>query len=142
MERLRTLRKKRGLTLRQLEDKTGIGKDAISEIERGQRQPRADTLARLAEGLGVSPQELLREVAHVSAGHVGHHFLTNDKGERMAVVLPLEEYEELLELAEGAAALRAADEALAGIERGEEPVPWKSVRDRIGSEYDPGRTGS
>jgi hypothetical protein len=32
--------------------------------------------------------------------------------------------------------LRAADEALAGIERGEAPVPWESVRDRIGSEHE------
>lgn len=65
-------------------------------------------------------------------------FLTNENGERTAVVLPIGEYEELLERLEDAEALREADEALAAIERGEEEViPWKKVRDRIGSEYDP-----
>lgn len=66
-------------------------------------------------------------------------FLTNEKGERMAVVLPIAEYEELLEiaeLAEDAVALREADEALGSMERGEKPVSWASVRDRIGSEYE------
>ena len=49
-------------------------------------------------------------------------FLTNDKGERTAVVLPLGVYEELLELAEDAEALREADEALGELERGEDEV--------------------
>jgi len=63
-------------------------------------------------------------------------FLTNEEGERTAVVLPLGEYEELLERLEDAEALREADEALAGIERGEKPVPWALVRDSIGTEYE------
>ena len=52
-------------------------------------------------------------------------FLVNDKGERTAVMLPIEEYEEMmerLELAEDAEALREADEALGEIERGEDEV--------------------
>lgn len=49
-------------------------------------------------------------------------FLTNEEGERTAVVLPIGEYEELLELAEDAEALRAADEALAEIASGEDEV--------------------
>lgn len=65
-------------------------------------------------------------------------FLINEKGERTAVLLPIGEYEELLERLEDAEALREADEALAGIPRGEKPVPWESVRDRIGSEYEDG----
>ena len=65
-------------------------------------------------------------------------FLTNEKGERTAVVLPIGEYEELMERLEDAEALREADEVLAAIERGEEEViPWERVRDRIGSEYNP-----
>lgn len=68
-------------------------------------------------------------------------FLTNENGERTAVVLPLEEYEELLERLEDAEALREADEALDGIARGEKPIPWESVRDRIGSEYEPDQAG-
>ena len=63
-------------------------------------------------------------------------FIFNEAGERVAVVLPLGEYEKLLELAEDAESLHDADEASSGIAHGEEPVPWESVRDRIGSEHD------
>ena len=49
-------------------------------------------------------------------------FITDEEGERTAVVLPIEEYEELLERLEDAEALRVADEALAEIERGEDEV--------------------
>ena len=47
-------------------------------------------------------------------------FITNEQGERTAVVLPIGEYEDLLERLEDAEALREADEALVAIERGEE----------------------
>ncbi len=93
----------------------------------------------MAEGLGVDTQELLREAAYASEGGRARRFLTNENGERTAVVLPIGEYEELLELAEDAEALREADEALA---RGEKPVPWESVRYRIGSEYEPDRASA
>lgn len=63
-------------------------------------------------------------------------FLTNEKGERTAVVLPIEEYEEIMDRLEDAEALREADEALAAIRAGEGTVPWSEVRDRIGSEYE------
>ena len=52
-------------------------------------------------------------------------FLINENGERTAVVLPIGEYEELmerLELLEDAEALREADEALGDLERGEDEV--------------------
>ena len=62
MERLRVLRAQRGWTLRQLEERSGVSKDAISEIERGLRTPRISTLLSLAQGLGIDPQELLQEV--------------------------------------------------------------------------------
>ena len=73
-------------------------------------------------------------------------FLTNESGERTAIVLPLEEYEELLELAEDAMALKEADEALAAVERGEdELVPWGQVkrerRERREGRAEPGGTG-
>lgn len=73
-------------------------------------------------------------------------FLVNEEGERMAVVLPIGEYEELLERLEDAEALREADEALAAIERGEdELVPWKQVkrerRERRVEQAKPGGAG-
>ena len=51
-------------------------------------------------------------------------FLVNDKGERTAVMLPIGEYEELMERLEDAEALREADEALGELGRGEdEAIP-------------------
>ena len=64
MERIRVMRAERGMTLRDLEEASGVGKDAISEIERGRRQPRVSTIMQLARGLGVDPAELLKEVAY------------------------------------------------------------------------------
>lgn len=49
-------------------------------------------------------------------------FLINENGERTAIVLPIGEYEDLLELAEDAEALREADEALGELGRGEDEV--------------------
>lgn len=62
-DKLRILRAQKGLTLRQLEERSGVSKDAISEIERGLRTPRISTVLSLAGGLGVDPQELLRDLA-------------------------------------------------------------------------------
>jgi hypothetical protein len=64
-------------------------------------------------------------------------YVTNEKGERVGVILSVDEYERLLEALEDLEDLRAADETLAAIERGrDEPVPWEQVRDRVGSEYE------
>ena len=49
-------------------------------------------------------------------------FITNEEGERTAVVLPIGEYEELMERLEDAEALKEADVALTAIERGKEDV--------------------
>ncbi len=52
-------------------------------------------------------------------------FLTDENGERTAVVLPIGEYEELLErleLLEDAEALREADEALGELRHGQDEV--------------------
>ena len=78
MERIRVMRAERGMTLRDVEEASGVSKDAISEIERGRRQPRVSTIMQLAKGLGVDATELLKEVAHtterpepIEAGDVG-----------------------------------------------------------------------
>jgi PHD/YefM family antitoxin component YafN of YafNO toxin-antitoxin module len=58
-------------------------------------------------------------------------FLVDEKGRRTAVVLPIEEYERLLEAEEDLADLRAADEARA---EGGEPIPWEQVKERMRAE--------
>lgn len=67
-------------------------------------------------------------------------YITDENGERVGVILSIEEYERLLDAledVEDAEHIRAARETRARIERGEEEtVPWERVREKIGSEYD------
>ena len=51
-------------------------------------------------------------------------FLTNEKGEKVAVVIGIEEYEKLLEELEDLEDIRAYDEAVAS---GESPIPFEQA---------------
>jgi|SRR5215217_274678 len=59
--RLRVLRAERGLTVRQVAALSGVAKETISQIERGERHPYDRTLAKLAQAYGVPVEELLGE---------------------------------------------------------------------------------
>ena len=58
-ERLRLFREERGLRLADLEEKTGVSRGFLSELERGKKTPTLDTLKKLASGLQVSIQDLV-----------------------------------------------------------------------------------
>lgn len=59
-KKLRALRRKRVLTLRELGEQAGISKDTISRIEReGTAYP--STIRKLAGALGAEPSELVKE---------------------------------------------------------------------------------
>jgi transcriptional regulator with XRE-family HTH domain len=60
-ERLAELREQKALTLRDLEEASGVGADAISKIENGHRKPRPSTLRKLARALGVEVEDFFRE---------------------------------------------------------------------------------
>ncbi len=55
-------------------------------------------------------------------------FLTNEKGEKIAVVIEMKEYEELLEELEDLQAVREYEEAKAS---GETPIPFDEAISRI-----------
>ena len=57
--RIRTLRKRAGLTQAALAEKAGLAVDAVARIERGTRDPRLRSLSRLAKGLGCSLPEVV-----------------------------------------------------------------------------------
>jgi lambda repressor-like predicted transcriptional regulator len=57
-ERLRDAITRRGMTQETLADKLGIGQPAISNMMTRQCRPQRRTVLRLAEALGVSPDEL------------------------------------------------------------------------------------
>ncbi len=66
-----------------------------------------------------------------TGGGVDTRYITNEKGERVSVILDIKEYERLLAALEDLEDLRAADQALCEIELGEdELVPWEKVRDK------------
>ena len=60
---LRRMRLMRGMTALQLAARSGISRSSISGIERGlNTNPTSDTIARLAEALSCSPQDLMPHV--------------------------------------------------------------------------------
>ena len=61
-ETLRRLRQAAGLTQEQLGDRCDMNLSAVSRLERGHRNPRLDTLVRLAHALDVPPAALLADV--------------------------------------------------------------------------------
>lgn len=60
-EKIRTLREKRGLTLKDVGDVFGISRSSVAGWESGDSKPGIDRLPALARVLGVSVDELLNE---------------------------------------------------------------------------------
>lgn len=56
---IKRLREEKGMSIRQLADKTGVIYSSIPAIESGKTDIRVGTLIRIAKGLGVSPEEIL-----------------------------------------------------------------------------------
>ncbi|MBQ1215215.1 MAG: helix-turn-helix transcriptional regulator [Firmicutes bacterium] len=60
-ERLKELRKKRGMSQVELSKVSGVSQQAISNTETGRNDPSAETIRMLSSALGVSTSELLGE---------------------------------------------------------------------------------
>jgi len=58
--KLRELRRRRMLSLRELEERSGVAFDNINKLENEKRRAQPRTLRRLSEALGVEPSELMR----------------------------------------------------------------------------------
>jgi transcriptional regulator with XRE-family HTH domain len=61
-KRVAMLRQKRGLTQDDLADKTGLSVDTIGAVEQGRRWARLTTLHKLAKGLGITTDELFKNL--------------------------------------------------------------------------------
>jgi len=59
---LRAKRKAKGLTQEALSEATGLHRTQISLLERALREPKLTTIVRLADGLEISPGELLQDL--------------------------------------------------------------------------------
>ncbi len=60
MRRLKALRQQRVLTLRELEERSGVAYNTIWHLENGKRGAQPRTLRKLAVALGVEPEELVK----------------------------------------------------------------------------------
>ena len=60
-ENIQTIRKHRGMKQQELADKIGINMQSLSKIERGVNYPTFDTLEKIMDVLGVTPNELYQE---------------------------------------------------------------------------------
>ena len=61
VERLKDLRRERVLSLRELEEKSGVSHNTIWRLEDGRQGAHPRTVRKLAEALGVQPSELIKE---------------------------------------------------------------------------------
>jgi len=61
VERLKELRREQVLSLRELEERSGVSYNTIWSIEDGRQGAHPRTIRKLAEALGVQPSELIRE---------------------------------------------------------------------------------
>lgn len=64
---LRRAREEVGITQDELAKRSGLHRTSISLLELGKREPRLETIFRLAKGLGMSPGALLDRVAREQA---------------------------------------------------------------------------
>ena len=55
---LRRVREERGLSVEELAEKSGVSASTIRLVERGAREARGDTVARLAKPLGLAFDEV------------------------------------------------------------------------------------
>lgn len=54
------LRREKGLTQEQVEERSGLSQQYLSDLERGKRNPTIVTIYEIAQALGVSHMELLQ----------------------------------------------------------------------------------
>jgi transcriptional regulator with XRE-family HTH domain len=60
VRKLRELRQRRVLTLKELEERSGVAYNTIWRLENGRTGAQPRTLRKLAAALGVEPEELVK----------------------------------------------------------------------------------
>ncbi len=127
-ERLRAIRKEKGLTQAELAEKAGIAVNSVRLYEAGARLPKLDTIARMAVAMGLTANDLIAgqwgnfEGAFLSAeefqqddreAQLIYHFRTlNDNGQTVAV----ERVQELTQIPAYQRAQSAPQDAPAGLD--------------------------
>lgn len=67
-DHLRDMLAARGWTQADLADHTGLTRAAVNRYVNGRREPRAETVAAIAEALGVNPADLIGDWGYIDEG--------------------------------------------------------------------------
>ena len=88
--RIRALREARGLSLRDLTDRSGVSAPMLSQVERGETSPTLAVATKIASGLGLSLSQLLRldEGRHVVLSPAKGRRPTRRNGHRYEQITP------------------------------------------------------
>src|SRR5699024_6749941 len=84
--RIREKREAAGLTQEQLAERAGISGNAISRYETAENEMRISTLFKIADGLGISPDELMPERFTHNGKEIMKLFAKMDDDSRIAVI--------------------------------------------------------
>ncbi len=63
LARLKLLRQRKALTQQQLAEKAGVNRATIARLEGGTDEPFPTTVRKLADALGVDPEDLMEPLA-------------------------------------------------------------------------------
>ena len=132
--KLRVLRAERGLTVRQVAELSGVAKETISQVERGERHPYDRTVAKLAHVYDVPVDELLEEPALAGKAKAP------DTGQPLPSPGTVVEFEQKLErvLAPARAEALQDEQAFNRIERDySEPIAEAEVWERFLDQFSP-----
>src|SRR3954452_22107034 len=87
LTRLRDVRQRKALTQQQLADRAGVNRVTIARIEGGKDEPFPTTVRKVADALGVEPEELLAPAPEpLTNGLMLKHSEDIAVGDRIAVV--------------------------------------------------------
>jgi transcriptional regulator with XRE-family HTH domain len=81
-EKLRSVRERRALTLREVAEQAGVSESLVSQIERNRVSPALDTLLAVAEALDLDPEYLFADLKR------DREFTVLRSGERSAFTRP------------------------------------------------------
>lgn len=86
LTRLKDVRQRKALTQQQLAEKAGVNRVTIARIEGGKDEPFPTTVRKVADALGVEPEELLAPPAEpLTNGPTNGHSADGTLDERIAV---------------------------------------------------------
>lgn len=85
-ENIKRIRKEKGLTQKQLGEKCGMSESALRQYELGLRNPKVETIQKLATALGVSLSELDKRSYEMYTNHLVDTYFTSEESHLQELV--------------------------------------------------------